>query len=251
MYLAYLDESGDAGGTAASPTGYFVAGCMIVNADHWLDALDSLKYWRSNLRAAYGLSVRAELKASVDFLRGGGPFKQLNLDRPQRMQIYADSLQYCATNIPCSVFAIAIEKASAAQRGWSDPRVPAWTFAFQRLQRFASAQNDRIMIFPDEGHDFLLKRLLRRGRRFHQVGGHFGSVLQLPMNRIVEDPNSRASHESYFIQVADWLTFAAHRSVHVDPKGPFSSGLWDNMGPVHLTQVNQLAGGPPAIVKYP
>lgn len=71
------------------------------------------------------------------------------------------------------------------------------------------------------------------------------------MSRIVEDPNSRKSHESYFIQLADWLAFAAHRSRYVDPKGPYSSGLWDQVTDLHLAEVNRLAGGPPAIVKYP
>ncbi len=167
------------------------------------------------------------------------------------MALYADSLRHVVDSIPAKAFAVAIDKAPAAQRGWPDPRVPAWTFAFQRLQRFASNQTDHVMVFPDEGHDFLLKRLLRKGRRYHQIRGHFGRVLQLPMSRIVEDPNSRKSHESYFIQLADWLAFAAHRSTYVDPKGPHSSSLWDQVTALHLAEVNRLKGGPPAIVRYP
>jgi hypothetical protein len=37
MYLAYLDESGDAGCAGISPTDYFVVGCLVINADYWLD----------------------------------------------------------------------------------------------------------------------------------------------------------------------------------------------------------------------
>ena len=250
MYLAYLDESGDAGG-AGSPTGFFVVACVVIDATQWLDALDSLTYWRRCLRAAHSISTRAEIKASAGFLRGGGPFKESDLDRAARMALYADGLQHVVANIPAHVFAMAIDKAPAAQRGWSDPRIPAWTFAFQRLQTFAGVRQDHVIVFPHDGHEFLLRRLLRKGRRYHQIGGHFGSVLQLPMSRIVEDPNSRKSHESYFIQLADWLAFAAHRSRHVDPKGPFSAGLWDEVAGLHLADVNRLRGGPPAIVKYP
>lgn len=250
MYLAYLDESGDAGG-AGSPTGFFVVSCVLIEASQWLDALDSLMNWRRSLRTTYGISSRSEIKASVGFLRGGGPFKRLDFDRAARMKLYVDSLQHVVANVPAQVFAVAIDKAPAARRGWIDPRIPAWTFAFQRLQTFASVKEDHVMVFPDDGHDFLLRRLLRKGRRYHQIRGHYGSSLQLPMSRIVEDPNSRKSHESYFIQLADWLAFAAHRSRHVDPKGPFSAGLWDQVGDMHLTEVNRLTGGPPAIVKYP
>jgi len=252
MYLAYLDESGDAGTTGSnSPTDFFAVACVVIEATRWLDPLDSLTHWRRYLRDAHGLSTRAEIKASAGFLRGGGAFKGLQLDRNGRMQLYSDSLQHVVANIPAKVFAIAIEKAPAAQRGWVDPRVPAWTFAFQRLERYAKAQSGHVMVFPDDGHDFLLKRLLRKGRRYHQISGHFGNVLRLPMSHIVEDPNSRQSHESYFIQLADWMAFAAHRSTYVDPKGPYSSGLWDQVTPLHLAEVNRLAGGPPAIVRYP
>ena len=250
MYLAYLDESGDAG-AAGSPTGYFVVACVVLDAAQWLDALDSLMYWRRYLRTTHGISTRAEIKASVGFLRGAGAFRGVPLDRAGRMALYADSLQHVVNSVPARVFAVAIDKAPAGQRGWTDPRIPAWTFAFQRLQKFATTQNDQVMVFPDEGHDFLLKRLLRKGRRYHQIGGHFGSALQLPMSRIVEDPNSRKSHESYFIQLADWLAFAAHRSSYVDPKGPYSASLWDGVGALHLAEVNRLTGGPPAIVRYP
>jgi len=250
MHLAYLDESGDAG-ASGSPTGHFVVACMLIDAEQWLDALDSLVKWRGYLRTTYGISARAEIKASAGFLRGGGPFRSLTLDRAGRMAAYAESLQHVVDNIPARVFAVAIDKVAAAERGWNDSRVPAWTFAFQRLQTFAARQNGHVMVFPDEGHDFLLKRLLRQGRRHHQIKGHFGSVLELRMSRIVEDPNSRKSHESYFIQLADWLAFAAHRSYHVDPKGPYSERLWDRVSALHLTEVNQLTGGPPAIVKYP
>lgn len=245
MYLAYLDESGDSGVGANTPTGFFVVACVLIHEADWVESLDALKYWRSSMRATCGLPVRAEVKASAGFLRGGGAFKGLGLDRPARMQLYADSLEYASTSLTAEVFAVAIDKAGAAARGWDDPRIPAWTFTFQRLQRFAAALDERVMVFPDEGHDFLLKRLLRRGRRYHQVGGHFGSVLQLPMNRIIEDPNSRASHESYFIQLADLLAFAAHRSTYVDPKGPFSSALWDRTAPIQLTAVNQPGWRPP------
>jgi hypothetical protein len=251
MYLAYLDESGDSGDVAKAPTGHFVVACLLLRDDAWLDSLDALKFWRSSLKSQCGLPTRAEIKASAGFLRGGGPFRGLNLDRPDRMQLYADSLDFMAANLNGRVFAVAIDKAAAAARGWSDPRVPAWTFTFQRLQRFATAQSDRVMIFPDGGHDFLVKGILRKGRRYHQISGHFGSKLQLPMSRIVEDPNPRQSHESYLIQAADWLAFAAHRSSYVDPKGPFSSGLWGHVANMHVLEVNQLTGGPPAIVSYP
>ena len=120
MYLAYLDESGDAGGVG-SPTGFFVVACFLIDGAEWPEALDFLSCWRRHLRATYGVSTRVEIKASVGFLRGGGAFKGLDLDRSNRMALYAESLQHVAGNIPAKAkaFAVAIDKAPAAQRGWA------------------------------------------------------------------------------------------------------------------------------------
>ena len=73
----------------------------------------------------------------------------------------------------------------------------------------------------------------------------------MPVDRIVEDPNPRRSQESYFVQMADWNAFAAHRSRYVRPRQGSMAGLWDLLAPVHLTAVNAVRGGPPAIVRYP
>src|SRR5207248_1668026 len=90
------------------------------------------------------------------------------------------------------VFSIAIDKAPAHARNNRDPRETAWTYAIQRLDRLAKEKDDKVMVFPDEGHAPLIKRLIRRMRRFHQIPGHFGQqILSIPTERIIEDPNDR------------------------------------------------------------
>lgn len=251
MYIAYLDESGDSGSVAKSPTGHFVVGCVLIDARDWIAWLDHMKVWRAALRRSHGIPVAPELKASSGFLRGGGAFRPLGLSRLDRMELYADGLRHLSNGPFSKVFAIAIEKGQAAGKGWNDAWLPAWTFAMQRLDRFSTDSDERVLVVHDQGHDFLLKRLLRKTRRHQIIRGHFGGSLKIPSRRIVEDPVSRMSHDSYFIQVADWLAFAAHRSTYVDPKGPYSQGLWDLVAPVHLTEVNKVTGGPPGIVLYP
>lgn len=150
-----------------------------------------------------------------------------------------------------SVFAIAIEKASASARGY-DPRTLAWDFALQRVDRFCQGPGERAMLFPDEGHGSYIRRLVRRKRRHATVPRRWGAgSFTIPTDRLVEDPNDRQSHDSYFTQLADWNAFAAHRSVHVDPRPKVDSGMWDQLGPRLLLAVNSVAGGPPGIKKYP
>src|ERR1700683_5257415 len=97
-----------------------------------------------------------------------------------------------------------------------------------------------------------IRRLMLLLRRRHLIPGHFfRETLSIPTQRIIEDPNDRKSHDSYFIQLADWNAYACHRSQHIDPQPSVPPGLWDEIANLHRTSVNQLRGGPPAIVRYP
>jgi hypothetical protein len=108
------------------------------------------------------------------------------------------------------------------------------------------------MIFPDEGHGFFIRQRLRHMRRFHYIPQHWGrGTIAFPLQRIVEDPSERKSQDSYFIQLADWNAYAAHRSRYVDPAASVPGDLWDELGDARLEAVNAVRGGPPGIVKYP
>ena len=67
----------------------------------------------------------------------------------------------------------------------------------------------------------------------------------------MEDPSDRQSHDSYFIQLADWNALACHRSVYVDPTGTIPGDLWDELGDRRLLEVNSVTGGPPGLVVWP
>jgi hypothetical protein len=108
-----------------------------------------------------------------------------------------------------------------------------------------------VLIFPDEGHGQFIRRLLRKLRRHHQIQGHFGGRLDIPTERIVEDPNDRQSHDSYLVQLADWNALACHRSRYVDARPDMPNDLWDLMPTRHFHRVNELTRGPPGIVLWP
>jgi len=108
------------------------------------------------------------------------------------------------------------------------------------------------MVFPDEGHTYFIRRLMRKMRRFHLVRRHWGDgTIDFPIVRVPDDPNERSSADSYFVQLADWNAYAAHRSQHIDPAAKVPSDLWDELGERLLLQVNRVKGGPPAIVLFP
>ena len=248
-HLAYFDESGDAG-LVNSPTQYFVLACVLVPEADWLASLDALVALRAGLRTKYAIRTRPEIK-STDIRRGRGPLLGLRLSPATRMRLFRGLMIYQARKLPSlRAFAVAIRKASCAARG-REPRETAWQFALQRVDRFCRSANSRALLFPDEGHGPFIKRLTRRFRRFQNIPGAFGGNLSIPLRRVLEDPNDRESHDSYFIQLADWNAYAAHRSKYVAPVPGVPDDIWDGLAGYRLLDVNAVRGGPPGIVCWP
>jgi hypothetical protein len=249
MLLAYFDESGDAG-VVNSPTQFFVLACVLVPETEWLTYLDKLVELRRRLRQHHSVKTRPELK-STDIRRGRGPLLGLNWSPTKRMRLFRGLMIYQAREMPnLRTFAVAIRKANCAAKG-RDPREAALTFPLQRVDRFCKPADARAMLFPDEGHGPFIKRLVRRRRRFQDIPGAFGGSISVPLHRILEDPNDRQSHDSYFIQMADWNAYAAHRSPYVSPSPGVKDNLWDALGGSRLLDVNAVRGGPPGIVVWP
>jgi hypothetical protein len=224
--------------------------CILVPETDWLAYLDKLIALRTRLRQHHNVKTRPELK-STDIRRGRGPLLGLSWSPQRRMRLFRALMIYQAREMPnLRTFAIAIHKANCALKQ-RDPREAAWTFALQRVDRFCRPADARAILFPDEGHGLFIKRLTRRHRRFQNILGAFGGNLSIPLHRILEDPNDRQSHDSYFIQMADWNAYAAHRSPHVAPSEGVKDNLWDALGGNRLLDVNAVRGGPPGIVLWP
>jgi hypothetical protein len=205
---------------------------------------------RRRLRDKFGIPPTAEIKGS-HFKVQKGVFRKIVLPIDQRMKLFRGLIKY-QERFPISVFAIAIEKAAADARGHHDAQETAWLMALQRIHTFSKKAKDLAMIFPDEGHGFVIRRIMRRLRRHHTVPQFWGQgIIREPLTTIIEDPNERASHLSYFSQLADWNAYAAHRSQYISPAAPVPTDAWDQLGRVMLRAVNQNTGGPPGIVRWP
>jgi len=228
--------------------------CLLVHHSEWLTTLDKLIKIRSRLRLAFGVPARKELKGN-HFATGKGAFSGLEIPPRKRIWIYRKIMLYQARQLKVTTFAIAVDKAAAHAKGW-EPRDSAWTKAIERINRFCQFNKDQAMLFPDAGHGYFIRKKTRAMRRFHNVSSFYGGdALKFAITNIIEDPNERASHDSYFVQLADLNAYAAHRSSYLDPKPDVDSDLWDCLGPTLLTAVNRLRSKrepqPPAIVTCP
>jgi hypothetical protein len=249
MHLAYVDESGDRG-VGGSRT--YTLGCVLVRASQWADAFDGVIGFRRFLKSTLGVPVRAELKAN-HLLRNAGALQPLALSEHARYFIYRGLLRL-QQQLQLSTFAIVINKSRLHAN--VDPFVPAWTYLIQRLERLSTNNNgEEVLIVHDEGEVATIRTLARKARRAGTAGSLFGGYLNVPFTRLLDDPVSRDSKQSYFLQLADLNAYAAFRRVYPPPARAVKivpTLMWNELGNARYAAANMRAGGPsPGIVLWP
>ena len=251
MYFAYIDESGDSGWRG---TGTFSLGCILIEAASWPGVFDDVLDFRRFLNSQFGVPVRGEIKAN-DLLRNKGVFRKLKLSETARFGIYRACMRL-QPKIGSKVFGIVIDKQEMTKKGRTEnPREVAWEYLVQRLERFTTKGSTEVMIIHDEGYAREVRALARKWRRIGTAGSMFGiGSLSRPATRIVDDPVARRSHESYFLQFADLVAYAAFRHCFSPPPRVVPivpQTMWAELGTACFTPVSGLKGGPPGIVWWP
>ncbi|MCO8276502.1 DUF3800 domain-containing protein [Actinoplanes sp. TRM 88003] len=250
MLFAYIDESGDPSGDPAhrgSPA--YTLGIVLVRGEDWVDAFDGLIALRRELRQNLGVPARAEVKASY-LVRNDGPFTSLGLSANQRRYIYRRHMAILAP-LRARAFAVFVDKqAMAAQGRLHETRDLVWETLFQRLtlthDRDVPDQRTPILLVHDEGEDLTIRKLARKARRYLTSGKAYGppGTFRLSQRWLLDDPVSRQSHHSLFVQCADLVAYAAtkrlipggRRQTRVCPPA-----TWEHLGDACHRPVNLLA----------
>lgn len=236
MYLAYIDESGSPGDVAKGGSKFYVLGCVLVHASHWAEAFDNLRGYRQYLETEFGLPVHAEIKAN-HVLQNGGPFGALSLSETARSSLYRGMLRLCVRR-HIKAFAIVLRKELLTEKNVLDL---AWMLLLQTLQRLAANGAEQVVIFHDEGED----RRIRTLAQTSQLVGHSEQAFKHaevngPFRGLVDDPVSRRSHESLFLQLSDLVAYAAFRQVFPPPARSVQivpAKMWEELGGA-LAEVN-------------
>lgn len=247
MYFAYFDESGDSGRTG-SPSETFTLSCILVRDKDWLNALDQCISFRKFLKTRFRIPPRTELKASW-LIHNKGAIRRAKLSSSARMAVYKSAMRFQKKSGVFKTFGIVIAKSKITTT--KDIREIAWEYAIQRLERFGASESDNIMVITDEGNGELIKKKLRKMRRFSNPPSAFtpGQRLKRSATNIIEDPAERNSKESYFVQLADLNAYAA--SKRANPTSSFGIEVWDELGDSRVAAVNRVRGGLPGIVVWP
>lgn len=209
MHFIYIDDSTE------RPLNIFSAIC--VPCDRWNDAFSRLKKWREHLRDVHEIPMGYELHARK-FLSGrntGGAIR--NIPRHQRAQIFYTGFKVTnwLNELGVTVFNVA---------NTDDDQFRAFEKLLNRINRTMKARNSYCHLICDEGKNEHYTRLFRRLRVHNPIPSKFGrweggrATKNIPIDRIIEDPQFKQSHRSYFIQQADWTAFGLLRRENPTPR---------------------------------
>ena len=211
MYLMYVDESGDTG-LVRSPTTHFSLSSLVVHESRWRDFINQIIDFRKWVRNKFGLPIRIEIHAS-EYLRHS-PIP--GLSRRDRLLILRHFIAELARINYVSITNVIVNKTTKAPD--YDVFTNAWQAMFQRFENTLLHGN-----FPGEfRHDFGIvltdntdgKKLTRMVRRMavynpipHMVALYGPGYRNIPILRVIEDPNLRDSRTSYPVQSCDAAAF--------------------------------------------
>ncbi len=244
MYLAYVDESGDRGPAGSR---FYVLACVLVRSSQWARCFEGIISFRRFLKPTTDLPLPSAVKANY-LVNNSGDIRSLNLSEKARRFIYRGLIQLQRKQA-LKTFAIVINKELLLRRRPNpDPMVYAWEYLIQRLENLTRRPQDQVTIFHDEGELETIRKIARRFRRFGTAGSLFGGSYRIPpFAGLLDDPVSRNSRHSYFLQLADLDAYAAFRRTCPPPPRTVqivSYNTWDLLGSARFAAANKRTGGP-------
>jgi len=207
MYIAYIDESGDPGHSVAI-TRYFTLSGIIVADSNWKAFLDRVKIFRKGLKRDFRLTLKADLRAT-DLWMNRGDFRKLNLNYADRARIFRRTAELLRYSQEVAILTVSINKDSSELPSTSKISEIAWTMFLQRYENWLLAKQDFGIVVNDEGYEKMTRMLSRKMRVYNPIPSHYGGYYQAPVLKIIEDPFSRHSQYSYFVQLADISAYLA------------------------------------------
>ena len=207
MYIAYVDESGDPGHNT-TVTRYFTLSGIIVADSNWRAFLDRTKVFRQGLRRDFGLTLKSNLRAT-DLWKNSGDFRKLNLNYADRARIFRRTAEFLRSSQEVAILTVSIDKGSPQIQSTVKIDETAWTMFLQRYENWLLAREELGIIVNDEGYEKMTRMLSRKMRVYNPIPSHYGGYYQAPVVKIIEDPFSRHSQDSYFVQLADISAYLA------------------------------------------
>lgn len=232
--IFYVDESFDADKFCLSAIG--------IRHTEWRECFSIVRAHRNQLKQDFGLFLRKEIHAH-ELVSGRGRISDRIISKHERSRIFFGLLRLVAQLPQVMIINVCLDV-----RGRRNPQMDAWDRLVNRIERTMleferrelpirrelisripdaygetqrhqlevrlNAYRPRALVFADEGREPEITKALRKMSVFNPVPSRFGQwaagqhAQNIPVQRIVEDPVFKKSHQSFFIQLADCVAFS-------------------------------------------
>ena len=214
MRIAYYDEAGDDGFPKYSSP-LFALSAVYMHYLQWRPNFERIQEFRRGLKKDFGLPVKLEMHTKY-FVLGKNPYRSLGLaeaDRLQVMDLFADligSLQVKVINVVVNKPALQANAVAVLDT--------ALKFSVQRIENDLDPARDpeaRFMVITDPGRVGAMRSTTRRIQRINYIPSRFGvKPYRREITALIEDPIQKDSRESYFIQLADYVSLVVYLYAH-------------------------------------
>jgi hypothetical protein len=208
MYLAYYDESGDDGLPGSSPL--FVLTAMYIHHQNWKQSFNSFKDVRKLYKEAYGLPIKFEFHTR-NLLSNKDPYRSLNYSDETRIQMFELLLNIIST-YQIKVINVVINKREIRSPKY-DILENALKYSITRIENDLRQMDDsnRFMIISDEGRIGKMQKIARKIQAYNPIPSHYSNIpYRNEIKSLIEDPLSKNSAESHFIQFCDAISYVVY-----------------------------------------
>ena len=210
MYIAYYDETGDDGFPKYSSP-LFVLSALYLHYLNWQPSFEKIHNFRRGLKERFGLPVRLELHTKP-FLLNKNPYRALGLsptDRVEIVSLFCDLV--AALEIRIINVVIVKPRIQSAKYPVLDT---ALKYSIQRIENDLAPDlhpDRKFLIITDPGRVGKMLKTARRMRRINFIPSQFAPrPYRREIRTLIEDPLPKDSRESYFIQLADTVSFIVY-----------------------------------------
>ena len=226
MHIVYYDESGDDGFPEYSSQ-FFILTAIYSHYLNWTPEFDAIRVFRRGLKLSFGIPVKTEMHTK-QFLLNKKPYRAMELSEQQRLDIVG---LYCDLIASLEVRIINVVIVKPRIRN-SDYKVldTALTYSVQRIENDLNPTanpEQRFLIISDSGRVGMMRQTTRRIQRINFIPSKFGDhSYRREIKALIEDPLPKDSKESYFIQLADLVSYVVNLySIDMLKMGTYSNRL--------------------------
>ena len=213
-----MDESGDDGFPVYSSPAFVLTALYIDTAD-WQTTHSAVQMFRRSLKITHGLPARVEMHTKP-FLCDKNPYREFGLSESTRLQIIEDYCRFIGS-LPLKIINVGIIKPRVKTESYQ-VLDNALTYLVQRIEndlRKTGPVGDKFLIITDPGRVGAMRYTTRKLQRYNPIPSkiHDGTYRE-EIKTLIEDPIQKESDQSYFIQMADLVSYIVYLYVVSETK---------------------------------